>query len=252
MGIRDTIAQAPPVDPTKRPTSTGGLAPPKKSAATTGGGTPAFGSETPDPGAGVPFWDDDPDAWDTLTIGGVTVPGICNVSVNKRRDLDVKKANGSDGVTTTDTGYGGAKVKITWKLWTADQWRDRRRVLRLIDPAPGKLKDSAVAWTVGHPVFADRGISAIQIDSIDGPEGEGDGSRTYTINAVEFRPPPKKIATGTPTSASGAGQQGRDKDAAIAAAQKAHEKNPPSGFKYTEDGNMYNEKTGAYIIGDTL
>lgn len=201
---------------------------------------------------GVPWVDDNPDAWDTLTIGGVTLPGLCKVTCSKGRKIDVKDGPGTDGSYNTDQGYQGAKISIDWKIWTADQWHARRKGLALVDPAP--TKSDAKALTVGHPIFSDRNIQAIQITNVAGPDDE-DGARVYKITAIEFRPPAKKAATSTPTSATGPGAKSgvneRLKKGDGLPPPKVHGGNPPSGLTYDEDGNAYNAK-GNKVIGSVL
>lgn len=67
------------------------------------------------------FWDDSPDLWDTLYLGGSPLPGLASVSATHGRKLDSKSAPGTNGARIIDKGYQPAKVDITIKLWTKEQ-----------------------------------------------------------------------------------------------------------------------------------
>lgn len=67
------------------------------------------------------FWDDSPDLWDTLYLGGSPLPGLASVSATHGRKLDAKSAPGTNGARIVDKGYQPAKVDITLKLWTKEQ-----------------------------------------------------------------------------------------------------------------------------------
>lgn len=67
------------------------------------------------------FWDDSPDLWDTVLLGGDPLPGIARVTATHGRKLDSKSAPGSNGARIIDKGFQPAKVDITLKLWTKEQ-----------------------------------------------------------------------------------------------------------------------------------
>lgn len=67
------------------------------------------------------FWDDSPDLWDAVYLGGNALPGIARVSASHGRKLDTKSAPGTNGARIVDKGYQPAKVDITLKLWTKAQ-----------------------------------------------------------------------------------------------------------------------------------
>lgn len=67
------------------------------------------------------FWDESPDLWDTLYLGGSPLPGLASVSATHGRKLDAKSAPGTNGARIVDKGYQPAKVDITLKLWTKEQ-----------------------------------------------------------------------------------------------------------------------------------
>lgn len=70
------------------------------------------------------FWDDSPDLWDTVFLDGRALPGVARVSASHGRKLDVKSAPGANGARIVDKGYEPAKVEITLKLWSSEQFRE--------------------------------------------------------------------------------------------------------------------------------
>lgn len=73
-----------------------------------------------------PFWEDDPDLWDTVYLANVALPGLARVTATHGRKLDSKSPAGSDGATITDKGFKPATVEITLRIWTKEQldaWR---------------------------------------------------------------------------------------------------------------------------------
>jgi hypothetical protein len=202
--------------------------------------------------SGVPHWDDESDAWDSLTIGGLDVPGTFKVTVTKSRKIDVKNAPGSHGAVVTDQGYQPAKVKIRWIVNTVAEWETTQEVLSDIEPRPGKAQAQALA--IGHPTLATRGITSVIIEKIDGPEDDPSGAKAFDIDAVEYLPPPKKSATGTPSGASGP----QARELPTIANQKL-ETGFGHGYAMNPDGSiMVQDENGKptgesiHVIGDSL
>lgn len=82
----------------------------------------------------IPFWDDAPGAWETLSLGGVTLPGLASVSGRVARKMDTRSRAGADGATVRDRGYEPAQIEIHVKVWTAEQLEQLTNVLATIHP----------------------------------------------------------------------------------------------------------------------
>lgn len=171
----------------------------------------------------TPFWDNSADAasndvigpgasgplyvaneWDTAKLQGVHLPGLVQVLVpSKQRRLQNKKQNGTDGATPTFRGLDPAKVTIRVTIWTPDQLALWDALLPVIFPNPNKDVNKLSALDISHPATAQRGIKAIIIEDIDGPNNSSTavGAKEYTLKCWEYLPAKAKSATKTPTGA---------------------------------------------------
>lgn len=144
---------------------------------------------------------DNPQAWDTVTIGQVQSPGVCKVTGFKRQnEWDIKKGKGTLGATTTYVGKPPAKGSITFQLWTAfhfAEWDEFRPLLKY-DPT----KKAVQAVDIYHPSLADIDLNSVIVENIGAIEHEGQQLYTITVDFIEYFPAPKKSAVGTPTSSS--------------------------------------------------
>lgn len=82
----------------------------------------------------VPFWDDAPDAWDTLSLGGTTMPGLATVQGRVSRKMDTRSRAGADGARVRDRGYEPAHLEIHIKVWTREQLQELTEVLAALHP----------------------------------------------------------------------------------------------------------------------
>lgn len=139
-----------------------------------------------------------PETWDVIIIGQATSPGLCKISDVKRGfEWDVKKGKGTLGGTVTFTGRPPAKFSVTFRLWLADhftEW-DLFRPLLKFDPT----KKTVRAVDIYHPALADIEIHSVVTEGIGGIIHEGDGMYTITVEFIEYFPPPKAAAVGTPS-----------------------------------------------------
>lgn len=179
--------------------------------------------------ADVPFWDysyEDPNTadiisigsegplfarnpWDRVSLGGVTLPGIAEVSAKAKRKHDKKKENGTDGSTPTFHGYDPAQVTINIRVWTADQLQNLVEQLRTLWPAPakgGKGTPKGVKepppFDIYHPKLAMLNITQVVIVEVDALKpGKVPGEQVLSLMCLEFKPPPdkKRNASSTPT-----------------------------------------------------
>lgn len=170
----------------------------------------------------IPFWDSfpevaeagpssDPHPWGQVTIGGITLPGTCEVSGAAIHRIDIQKANGVDGGTLIERGYQPGEFDIDMKIWTSehwDLWQETRpfifRRLNKIDANDAK-KNAATAdqvsatekaaLPISHPALADAEITACLIKSISLPRpGPERGTKIITIKCVQYIPPATKTS----------------------------------------------------------
>jgi hypothetical protein len=165
-----------------------------------------------------------PQDYDVVKIGGVECPGICVLSGFKRdTEWDVKKGKGTKGGTATLSQLPPAKGSIEFFLWTAfhfEAWDAIFRARFLYDPT----KKTVNAVDIYHPALSVIDIYSVVTESIGPVVHKGKQLYSITVELLEYLPPPKKTATGTPTGSNskggGAGKTGKSNDP-IADAQQA-------------------------------
>lgn len=155
-------------------------------------------------------WAQQPDLWNTLILGGKEWPGLAKVTVTRANKWDEKSAKGSNNASRTYTGVEPAKVKIELRFWTAEGQYDVlvTECLPLIEPQDEKKRKDPV--NISHAVTHARYVTDVTIDSVSGPDDNGDQTWTFTIEATEYRAPtavsPAKGGGGKPTSAANCGE----------------------------------------------
>ncbi len=149
---------------------------------------------------------DFPQSWDVIIIGSTDSPGIVEVTGFKRgNEWDIKKGKGTVGATLTYTSAPPAQGSFKFTLWKKehfDEWENFRKLLKY-DPT----KKSVQAVDVYYPSLADIDVFSIVIENIGAIEHEGKGKYGITVDAIEYKPVPKKSATSSPT-----GSQSTPKD----------------------------------------
>lgn len=142
-----------------------------------------------------------PEAWHVIEIGQSVSPGVCKIGEFKRAfQWDVKKGKGTLGGTITFVGRPPAKGTITFYLWTPDHfvaW-DLFRPLLKYDPT----KQAVQAVDIYHPSLADVDIHSVVVENIGNIMHEGQGLYSIQVDYLEYFPPPKTSAVGTPTGSS--------------------------------------------------
>lgn len=157
--------------------------------------------------AQIPFFHDQPDAWEQCQLGGITLGGppapgaawgLVTVKVSKGKKLDIKQSPGTNGATITDQGYKPAQVTIELLIWDATAWANLQSALPLLEPPPNKSK--ATPFDVLHPATAIRSVKAVLIEEIEGPEQSAiKGAYKVSFKCVQFFPPATgSSATNTP------------------------------------------------------
>jgi hypothetical protein len=141
--------------------------------------------------ASIPFWTDDPESWDTVVLGGATLPGIAEVHFDKSRDVDKKKSKGNDGITLTDNGADAAEGEITLTIWTAEQWRDWQRIKPKLDPQKaGGIKSPL---TIIHPMAASAGVDTVYVEKLSETHPRKGGAQRITMSVVQWFAQPKPV-----------------------------------------------------------
>ena len=146
---------------------------------------------------------DNPQAWDTISVGGVTSPGVIpkgGVSGFKREhEWDVKKGKGAAGATLTYVQRPPAKGSIKFYLVTPQHFSDWETFALQFKYDPTKKNPQAV--DVFHPALAQIDVKSCVTTALGTVQAEGDeGLYAVTVELEEYFPPPKKSAVGTPST----------------------------------------------------
>ena len=138
-----------------------------------------------------------PQAWDTITVAGITSP-ICQIGEFKRaHEWDVKRGKGSDGATITFTGRPPAKGSVKFLLWTPAHFTLWQQFVPLFKYDPTKKAPQPV--DVYHPALDDIQLKSVVTESIGTIQHEGNQLYSVTVEFLEYFPAPPKSAVSTPT-----------------------------------------------------
>ena len=142
----------------------------------------------------APFWDDDPDSWDTVLLAGSALPGLAHIEgLELGSKWDVKEAPGTDGATETYQGYTPSSFQLILRIWLPEQWTEWLKLAKTLRPKPGKETPKPV--DIVHPDLAVWGISSAIIRKIK-PK-KTDGVYEISFDMLEWFPQPKKTVTTT-------------------------------------------------------
>lgn len=128
-------------------------------------------------------------------------PGVCRVRVKKYRDVDKKKQAGTDGARVTIHGVEPSSVEIEITIWTPEQLRRLADLWAVLFPKA--TKGSPQAFDVMHPMFTIHDIRSLQFVEGEGPIIDQQRKGTFTMRAIEYRPPSSKKASKTETQSIG-------------------------------------------------
>lgn len=139
-----------------------------------------------------------PQAWDVVQIGQQTSPGICKIGDFKaKKEWDVKKGKGVLGATITFVGRPPAQGSITFKLWSDAHfaaWETFQSAFQY-DPT----RKAVQAIDIYHPALAAIDINSVVCEGIGAPNHVGEGMYEVVVDLLEYFPPPKSSAIGTPS-----------------------------------------------------
>lgn len=147
-----------------------------------------------------------PEEWQYVTVAGVRSPGMAKVAEAKRSSTwDVKRGKGAKGATITYTGDEPAQFRVTLRFWLSSHFAAWDAFRKLLKYDPTKKTISAV--DISYPSLDQLDITSVVCKTIGAvePIDEG-GYYQVEFELIEYRPPPKKSAVGTPdTSKAGQG-----------------------------------------------
>lgn len=208
----------------------------------------------PSPAPFVPYWESDPDVWDTCLLGQIELPGVARVDVKRGLDIDKKKAKGKDRARLTIQGRRPADVTITVRLLGQESFGAMVDILPRLEPKPD-AKPESDCWDIAHPVAAMRGVQSVMIEEIEGPQLV-DGILEVKIKCVEFNPPPKpqlmKGGGGVPQVYGFVGTFQLEDGSYVSAQARQLAGTPGVGTFETKDGKPAKIIKGKFLAQDDL
>ena len=138
---------------------------------------------------GVPFWEDDPGAYDVIDIAGwlfyvrPDTSGECGIKI------DVKTAPGVDGTTIKYQGVEPAKVTLALMLWKAEHLRDFEGLVATIRPRQAKKAPAPVE--IVHPLLELYGLRRFYIEKPSLPKRASGGYYEVALSCIEWFAAPK-------------------------------------------------------------
>lgn len=164
------------------------------------------------PAGRAPFWGDSPESWDTVTLAGTDLPGVCSVSGRVARRVDRKTSSGRHATTVTYLGDAPAEFTITVKLWTEEHLLRFEALLDALAQLGAEVDSKD--WgkfprrpvDVRHPaldLLKIRACHVVEAGMLQ-PSSSEPGVFEATFKCVEFVPDPqKKTEVQTPKGSSG-------------------------------------------------
>ena len=173
----------------------------------------------------IPFWESSPLLWDTVTIGGYTLPGVASLKGDITRRVETANVVGEDGTRATDLGYGGAQVTVTLQLWQQAHLDAYTQIAEHIRPRLGGKPD---ALDVLHPALAAVGIRSLIVFRLGLPEKtQQKGVYEVQIELQEFVPQKKGTVKAITTSAAASVDVSDPLSQMVTAQDKAPSAAPP-------------------------
>lgn len=128
------------------------------------------------------------DVWDRLELGGREWPGIAKLTISRGNKWDVKRAKGKTSANVTYTGSDPAKVKIVLQIWTSEQFEQLvNGCIQLVEPEDEKKAQTPLE--ISHAIAITRGVQSVVVESVSGPDDNGDGTWSMSIDAMEYAAP---------------------------------------------------------------
>lgn len=126
-------------------------------------------------------------AWDTVVLGGRTLPGLCSVKGKKAGRIDKKQTPGKTGVVITHLGYEPAQVDIEMRIWTPRHWADWMGMIA--DFQPKAKRGPPAAFSVVYPSLNVYGIVQLYIVAIGLPRDiHPRGTKQIDLTCQEWNP----------------------------------------------------------------
>lgn len=171
------------------------------------------------------------DAWNTVILGNVTIPGMCSVKgLDAGLKADKRRKRGADGATSRDLGIEPSKFTIETVL-TEDDWPAWLVALPKINPRTvGRVRQPV---EIVHPAPNMVGVTQVRIVKLQMDPPTARGGMLIKIQLEEWFGESKDIKQG-PT-------------------QPSTQYYPKVGFQQfnNKTGDLYTSQAGGPFVADT-
>jgi hypothetical protein len=189
------------------------------------------------------------DVWDRLELGGREWPGIAKLTISRGNKWDVKRAKGKTSANVTYTGSDPAKVKIVLQIWTSEQFEELvNGCIQLVEPEDEKKAQTPLE--ISHAIAITRGVQSVVVESVSGPDDNGDGTWSMSIDAMEYAAPVAVAPSGGGKGGSGKPRAAGSDDCKALAAEYAKQMAYLADFKQQANAKRIeaNEALDQYIV----
>lgn len=146
-----------------------------------------------------PYWNDDPQAWDTVILGPYTLPGLVIVHDGEcGSDIEIKKTKGQNLPTLEDQGRDSSVINIEVILARREHWVAWCAIVPKINPR--RADATKDPYEIVYPDLNLLGINKVVIRKIKPKPPTAGGAKRYFIDCVEWAPEPKKKTAGKKTA----------------------------------------------------
>lgn len=138
----------------------------------------------------VPFPNKNPDAWDTVYLDGILIPGVCTVRVTVSNGLDVQKSSGKHGASIVGNGRNPADIEIKVVVWDDEglgqtDWDQLQTFIDLVWPAD--QRSDLVPFLIENAQCQLMNIDRVVLDTMTAnPPREGGDKYELEIKLREF------------------------------------------------------------------
>lgn len=142
-------------------------------------------------------------SWITYRLNGFLAPGSIprgGMKGFKRTTIwDVRKGKGVAGATLTRTNRPPMEGTIVSQLTTSQDFSNWEAFVFNVLYVPDNIKDppGPQGLKIQHPQLNFIGLNTVVVKHFTGPEHQGKGLYTATVEFIEWFPPPPKSITST-------------------------------------------------------
>lgn len=146
-------------------------------------------------------WLDGGDAWDRITLEGITFKGKVEISGTPwKKKSDHRRARGRNGARSVQTGWDLGEWSLTLTAFDDEHVEQLGAIILAVTGRAPATQDLH-ALAIDHPALAVAEVSQVTFEEGDVPEPDPSGKMVWTFKVKEHRPPPPQPVVRTPAPA---------------------------------------------------